>query len=106
MSNLSFVMRHGIDPVRVTPNVSITPLAEGGFAVAYIAPANSIAPSPPEYAYTLDEAVSVARTMDYSLRVFNQQCEEADRKGRRQPRSYGRRFRTAKAAFAYSGPTF
>lgn len=92
MSNLSFVAAYGIKPVKITGNVSITPVADGGYEIAYIAPPNSVSLSPPEYAYDLETAIDIARTMDYSLRLYNQRVEQSERQGRRRPRSYGRKF--------------
>lgn len=94
MSNLSFVAAYGTKAVKLptTPDVSITPMADGGYAVAYIPPPNSVSLSPPEYVYSLEEAIRLASVMQYSLRMYNQQVEQSERQGRRRPRSYGRKF--------------
>lgn len=92
MSNLAFVMAHGIEPVKYSANVSITPVADGGFNVEYTPPDGCIALSPPEYVYHYSDAVTLAKQMDYSLKLYNQQVEQSVRQGRRKPRSYGRKF--------------
>ena len=92
MSNLAFVMAHGIEPVKYSANVSITPVADGGYEVAYTPPTGSVSLAPPEYVYSLEDAVLTAKHMEYSLRIYNQQVEDSARQGRRKPRSYGRKF--------------
>lgn len=92
MSNLAFVMAHGIEPVKYSANVSITPVADGGYNVEYIPPDGCISLAPPEYVYTLEAAVTLAKQLEYSLRIYNQQVEQSIQQGRRKPRSYGRKF--------------
>jgi len=92
MSNLAFVMAHGIEPIRYSANVSITPVADGGYEVSYTPPTGSVSLAPPEYVYSLEEAARTAKYMEYSLRIYNQQVEDSARQGRRNPRSYGRKF--------------
>ena len=85
MSNLAFAVKY-------SANVSITPVADGGYNVEYIPPDGCISLAPPEYVYTLEAAVTLAKQLEYSLRIYNQQVEQSVRQGRRNPRSYGRKF--------------